>query len=110
MPRPESKGLTAEVDQQFAAAGENGWPASAPSGRRVLIVEDDVALATFLSAELQAERFTVEVVHDGEAALATLQDERRFDLLILDLNLPKLDGISLLERVKPRSPGCGCWS
>ena len=104
MPRPESKGLTAEVDQQFAAAGENGWPASAPSGRRVLIVEDDVALATFLSAELQAERFTVEVVHDGEAALATLQDERRFDLLILDLNLPKLDGISLLERVKPAQP------
>lgn len=104
MPRPESKGLTAEADQQFAGAGENGWPASAPAGRRVLIVEDDVALATFLSAELQAERFTVEVVHDGEAALATLQDERRFDLLILDLNLPKLDGISLLERVKPAQP------
>ena len=46
----------------------------------------------------------VEMVHDGEEALATLQGERRYDLLILDLNLPKLDGISLLKRVKPAHP------
>jgi DNA-binding response OmpR family regulator len=103
-PRSEGNGVTAEVDQPFAGAGESGWPIGALAGRRVLIVEDDVALATFLSDELRAERFTVDVVHDGEAALAILQDERRFDLLILDLNLPKLDGISLLERVKPAQP------
>jgi DNA-binding response OmpR family regulator len=104
MPRSESNGVTPEVDRPFAGAGESGWPTSGPVGRRVLIVEDDVALATFLSAELRSEHFTVDVVHDGEAALALLQDERRFDLLVLDLNLPKLDGISLLERVKPAQP------
>jgi two-component system copper resistance phosphate regulon response regulator CusR len=47
--------------------------------------------------------FTVELIHDGEAALSSLQDHR-YDLLILDLNLPKLDGISLLERVRPAQP------
>jgi two-component system copper resistance phosphate regulon response regulator CusR len=74
------------------------------SGRRILIVEDDVSLAGFVGGELQAENFVVEMVHDGEEALATLQGEQRYDLLILDLNLPKLDGISLLQRVKPTNP------
>jgi len=69
-----------------------------------LIVEDDVSLAGFIGGELQAENFVVEMVHDGEEALATLQGGRRYDLLILDLNLPKLDGISLLQRVKPANP------
>jgi DNA-binding response OmpR family regulator len=103
-PSLPGKGATAEIDQSYAEAGESGQPSNALTGRRVLIVEDDVALAGFLSSELRAERFTVDVVHDGEAALTLLQDERRFDLLILDLNLPKLDGISLLQRVKPTQP------
>lgn len=46
----------------------------------------------------------MDLVHDGEEALSMLQNERRFDLLILDLNLPKLDGISLLQRVRPAQP------
>jgi DNA-binding response OmpR family regulator len=49
----------------------------------------------------------VDSVCDGETALSTLEDERRRDLLILELNLPKLDGMSLLQRVrqsKPRLP------
>jgi two-component system copper resistance phosphate regulon response regulator CusR len=74
------------------------------AGRRILIVEDDVSLAGFLARELQSESFAVELVHDGEAALTALQNERRYDLLILDLNLPKLDGISLLQRVRPTQP------
>ena len=73
------------------------------AGRRILIVEDDVSLAGFLCRELQMAGFTVELIHDGEAALRSLQDHR-YDLLILDLNLPKLDGISLLERVRPAQP------
>jgi DNA-binding response OmpR family regulator len=75
-----------------------------PSGQRILIVEDDVDLAGFLSAELEGQNFIVEVVHDGEAALAALEDKSRYNLLILDLNLPKLDGISLIDRVRPNQP------
>jgi DNA-binding response OmpR family regulator len=73
-------------------------------GRRILIVEDDVSLASFLSAELESQHFTVELLHDGEEALAALQEQRRYDLLILDLNLPKLDGISLIQRMRPNHP------
>lgn len=67
----------------------------------LLLVEEDVSLAGFLSQELQTESRSVEVVHDGESAWNALQDERRYDLLILDLNLPKLDGMTLLQRVRP---------
>jgi DNA-binding response OmpR family regulator len=74
------------------------------AGRNVLIVDDDVSLAKFLSEELRAESFTVNLAHDGEAALAILEEGRRCDLMILDLNLPNLDGMSLLERVRPRRP------
>ncbi len=74
------------------------------AARRILIVEDDVDLAGFLSAELEAQQYIVEVIHDGEAALAALESQTQYHLLILDLNLPKLDGIALIERVRPAQP------
>jgi len=74
------------------------------AARRILIVEDDVELAGFLSAELQAQQYAVDVIHDGEAALAALEGPTQYNLLILDLNLPKLDGIALIERVRPSQP------
>jgi DNA-binding response OmpR family regulator len=74
------------------------------AGRRILIVDDDVELAEFLGGELKSTGFAVDIRHDGEQALAALQDERPYDLLILDLNLPKIDGISLLRQVKPMQP------
>ncbi len=74
------------------------------SVRRILIVEDDVDLAGFLSAELEAQQYVVDVIHDGEAALAALESQTQYHLLILDLNLPKLDGIALIERVRPSLP------
>jgi DNA-binding response OmpR family regulator len=73
-------------------------------GRRVLIVEDDVSLAGFLSGELEAQGFIVEQVHDGEEALQLLETKRLFDLLMLDLNLPKLDGLTLIQRLRPAQP------
>lgn len=77
---------------------------SSPAGRRVLIAEDDVDLAEFLSTELREQRFAVDVVHDGEQAYEALQEQGRYNLLILDLNLPKLDGIALINRLRPTQP------
>lgn len=77
---------------------------SRAAGRRILIVEDDVSLAGFLCGELEAQGFVVEQAHDGEEALEILEAKRLFDLLMLDLNLPKLDGISLIERLRPVQP------
>jgi two-component system copper resistance phosphate regulon response regulator CusR len=90
--------------QQQTGNVQGNQPFNAFAGRRILVVEDDVALAEFLREELRTIGFAVDLAHDGEHALATLRDELRYDLLILDLNLPKLDGISLLQRVKPTQP------
>jgi DNA-binding response OmpR family regulator len=91
-------------NQHFSSAGQMPSEFNFSTGRRILIVEDDLSLAGFLCAELKTASFTVDLVHDGEAALETLQNGRRYDLLILDLNLPKLDGITLLHRVRPAQP------
>lgn len=72
--------------------------------REILIVEDDVSLAEFLAVELIGLNFGVSQVHDGEEALKALQGKRRYDLLILDLNLPTLDGISILKQIRPMQP------
>lgn len=88
------------------AAVSSGLSSCEPStaARRILIAEDDVSLASFLSGELEAHGYTVELVHDGEDALAALQDKHRCDLLILDLNLPRLDGMALIDRIRPVRP------
>jgi len=73
------------------------------AGSRVLVVEDDVPLAQLLRQQLESKSYTVSVVHDGESARQAIQDAK-FDLIILDLNLPKLDGVSLLKLVRPSQP------
>jgi DNA-binding response OmpR family regulator len=77
---------------------------SGTGDRKILIVEDDESLASFLGDELRGQGFLVEHLADGESALAALTARRRYDLLILDLNLPKLDGVSLIKQVRPVDP------
>jgi DNA-binding response OmpR family regulator len=66
------------------------------------MVEDELAIVEAVRAYLEAESFTVEHAADGEAALA-LALESTFDLVLLDLNLPKLSGIELFRRLRERS-------
>ncbi|MGA3068702.1 MAG: response regulator transcription factor [Terracidiphilus sp.] len=66
---------------------------------KILVVDDDIALCKFLSRELKRRQFDVTVRHDGEAACADLQNSA-YDLLILDLNLPKLDGMAVMKQVR----------
>ena len=66
---------------------------------RVLVVEDDAPLANFVRKGLEAEHYAVDIAPDGEQALSMALDSD-YDLLILDLNLPKLDGISVLSSVR----------
>jgi DNA-binding response OmpR family regulator/flagellar motor protein MotB len=70
---------------------------------RILIAEDDEALAKFVRQGLEGEHYTVEVFTDGEQArAAAIQSE--FDVVILDLNLPKLDGVSVLRQLRLQKP------
>lgn len=70
---------------------------------RILVVEDDAPLASFLRKGLEAEDYAVEVAGDGELARQTAL-ENVYDLVILDLNLPKLDGIDVLHAVRAKKP------
>lgn len=73
------------------------------TGPKILIVEDDISLGKFLSRELKVKHFCVDVSLDGEAACLRIE-ESVYDFLILDLNLPKMDGIALLKQVRLSQP------
>ena len=66
---------------------------------KVLVVEDDDRIVEFLRPGLSAEGFQVEVVQDGEAGL-TIGRDGAFDVIILDLMLPKLDGREVCRRLR----------
>ncbi len=70
---------------------------------RILIAEDDAPLASFVKKGLEAEHYAVDISADGEQARATA-DEFDYDLVVLDLNLPRLDGISILRNVRTHKP------
>ena len=69
---------------------------------RILIVEDEVKIARFVTLELQHEGYEVEVAHDGRAGLAMCESWQP-DLLILDLMLPELSGIEVCRRLRQTS-------
>ena len=66
---------------------------------RLLLVEDDLPLAEALMSLLVSSGYAVDCVHDGEAARDLVAAEN-FDLMILDLNLPELDGLSVLRAMR----------
>jgi two-component system copper resistance phosphate regulon response regulator CusR len=72
-------------------------------GASVLIVEDDLPLAHFLRRGFEAGHHSVAVVQNAEGALEALS-ERPYDLLLTDLNLPAMDGLSLVKRVRATVP------
>lgn len=69
---------------------------------RIMLVEDDRPLAEALTTLLLAAGYAVDTVHDGASAEA-LGAVERFDLVILDLNLPEMDGLAVLRAMRARS-------
>ena len=70
---------------------------------RILVVEDDKAVASFVKKGLESEQYAVDVAADGEDAQALLE-AASFDLIILDLVLPKVDGLEVLTYIRKRKP------
>ena len=72
------------------------------STQRLLMIEDDARLAAMVEEYLTQSGYAVTHVADGEAGLASLQD-RPFDLVVLDLLLPGIDGVEVCRRVRALS-------
>jgi len=66
---------------------------------RILLVEDDVKIASFVEKGLRAAGYAVDHAADGETGLHLALTEP-YDLAVVDIMLPKLDGLSLIERMR----------
>lgn len=71
---------------------------------RVLLTEDDQELAEITALNLKKEGLTVDVAFSGEQALRLFEDQRDYDVVVLDLNLPDIDGLELLKNLKLAVP------
>jgi two-component system OmpR family response regulator len=66
---------------------------------RILVVEDDDKIASFLAKGLKQSGFSVDIASDGEEALALCRSVK-YDSIVLDIMLPKLDGLSVLHAIR----------
>ena len=69
---------------------------------RILVIEDEKKVASFIKKGLEEEYYTVDTASDGKAGLNLALSED-YDLIILDIMLPYLDGVSLLKELRKRS-------
>lgn len=67
---------------------------------RILVVEDDRAIASAVILNLKCVGYEVKQFYDGEEAAAYLKDDHAFDLVLLDIMLPGIDGFELLEHMQ----------
>ncbi|MBI3476241.1 MAG: response regulator transcription factor [Acidobacteria bacterium] len=91
--------VESEVSEQTSVSDKT----SSRPRERILVAEDDIALAHCLQKGLARENLLIDLVHDGLSAWQAAQVDQ-YDLLILDLNLPLLDGLSLLRKLRPLRP------
>ncbi|PWU12702.1 MAG: DNA-binding response regulator [Bdellovibrio sp.] len=66
---------------------------------KILVVEDEVKTAQFLEKGITEQGYVVDVVHDGEEGLMLAQN-RSYDLIVLDIMMPKLDGWSVISKLR----------
>ena len=82
---------------------ENSGGGTGQAVRRILVVDDEVTIAESVAARLRAEGFTVDLAHDGPAAVAAaLAGEP--DLVVLDVMLPGFDGLEVCRRIQAERP------
>ena len=68
--------------------------------KNILVIEDDAALASLLTGGLVSAGFEVEVAVDGEMGLKAI--EKKPDLILLDIMLPKMDGLTLMQKIREK--------
>lgn len=73
------------------------------SKKKILIIEDDQFLRDFYQELLQSEGFEVDVAGDGETGLQKIR-QGKFNLVMLDIMMPKIDGLQVLRDLKVQPP------
>ena len=94
------RALRATACSRQSVAGPR-WTGSSVEARRVLVVEDDRINRELVETLLQRQGYDVEVVADAASALARLE-ARAFDVLLVDLRLPGMNGVEFTRRVRRR--------
>ena len=74
------------------------------TGRRILVIDDDLAIRVLLQAVLKRMKFDVELAEDGAAGLEKVQSNGSFDLILLDLMMPRLNGYEFIDRIAQTFP------
>jgi excisionase family DNA binding protein len=85
--------------ERAAAASPGDRPVRAPDRPRVLVVDDEASIRELLSKTLALAEYEVDTAQDGRAAIERLR-LGHYDLLIADLKMPGLDGLSLIREAK----------
>ena len=75
------------------------------SGRRILVVDDDLAIRVLLQAVLKRMHFDVTLAEDGAVGLELVRSDPPFDLVLLDLMMPRVNGYEFIERVAESCEG-----
>jgi DNA-binding response OmpR family regulator len=76
------------------------------AGRRILVIDDDLAIRVLLQAVLRRMKFDVELAEDGAVGLEKIQTNggSYFDLVLLDLMMPRVNGYEFIEQIGQRYP------
>jgi CheY-like chemotaxis protein len=74
------------------------------AGRRILVIDDDLAIRVLLQAVLRRMKFDVALAEDGAVGLDKLQQDGGYDLILLDLMMPRLNGYEFIEQIGIRYP------
>ena len=70
---------------------------------RILVIEDEIKTAEYINKGLSSSGFIVDVAHDGEDGLFKATHSQ-YDLIILDVMMPKMDGFHVVSRLRPTNP------
>jgi two-component system response regulator CpxR len=68
--------------------------------KNILLIDDDSDFTELLKEYLSPQGYTLDVAHDGESGLALAQSSNHYDIILLDVMLPKLDGFEVLKRLR----------
>ncbi|MDQ6800142.1 MAG: response regulator [Acidobacteriota bacterium] len=77
------------------------------SGRKILVIDDDLAIRVLLQAVLKRMKFNVELAEDGSVGLEKMKADGKVDLILLDLMMPKINGYEFIERIGKDFPDGG---